>query len=86
MDYDYDKLTEIAQNVIVAIREDLFNMEKDEIIREYEYVDNYERIEEAMQVTMDNVYDQAMVFHIILLLGRLEQNDVTSNILCCYVL
>merc|ERR1712110_1223858 len=69
VDYDYDKSTEIAQNVIVGIGEDLLNMEKDEIVREYQYVDNYDRIEEAMQVTMDNVYDQAIVFHIILLLG-----------------
>merc|ERR1719510_316576 len=68
VDYDYDKSTEISQNVIVG-REDLLNMEKDDIVGEYEYVDNFERIEEAMQVTMDNVYDQAMVFHIILLLG-----------------
>ena len=75
VDYDYDKSTEISQNVIVG-REDLLNLEKDDIVGEYEYVDNFERIEEAMQVTMDNVYDQAMVFHIILLLGRLEQNDV----------
>lgn len=49
-------------------------MEKDEIVRDadvrdYQYVDNYDRIEEAMQVTMDNEYDQAIVFHIILLLG-----------------
>ena len=49
-------------------------MDKDGIVREYEYVDvdNYERIEESMQVTMEDVYDQTMVFHIILLLGRLE--------------
>merc|ERR1711981_1015661 len=72
VDYDYDKSTEISQNVIVGLGEDLedlFNMENDEIVREYQYVDNYDRIEEALQVTMDNVYDQARIFHIILLLG-----------------
>ena len=63
-------------------------MDKDGIVREYEYVDvdNYERIEESMQVTMEDVYDQTMVFHIILLLGRLEHIDVTSNVLCCFFL
>merc|ERR1719400_414903 len=69
VDYDYDKSTEISSNVIVGLGEDLLNMEKDDIVREYQYVDNYDRIEEALQVTMDNVYDQAMIFHIILLLG-----------------
>merc|ERR1711990_990242 len=64
---DYDKSTEISENVIVG--EVLLNMENDDIVRDYHYVDNYERIEEALQVTMDNVYDQAMIFHIILLLG-----------------
>jgi len=67
VDYDYDKSTEISQNIIVGLEEDLFNMENDDIVRDY--VDNYDRIEEALQVTMDNVYDQAMIFHIILLLG-----------------
>merc|ERR1711953_1486365 len=69
VDYDYDKSTEISQNVIVGIREDLLDMENKDIDREYQYVEEYDRIEEAMQVTMDNVHDQAMVFHIILLLG-----------------
>merc|ERR1711953_1464310 len=68
-DDDYDKSTEISQNVIVGIREDLLDMENEDIDREYQYVEDYDRIEEAMQVTMDNVHDQAMVFHIILLLG-----------------
>ena len=70
VDYDYDKSTEISQNVIVGIREDLLDMENEDIDREYQYVEEYDRIEEAMQVTMDNVHDQAMVFHIILLLGK----------------
>ena len=76
VDYDYDKSTEISQNIIVGLEEDWFNMENDNIVRDYE--DNYDRIEEALQVTMDNVYDQAMIFHIILLLGKLEQNLVSS--------
>merc|ERR1719400_185763 len=69
VDYDYDKSTEISSNVIVGLGEDLLDLEIAEIDREYQYVDNYDRIEEALQVTMDNVYDQAMIFHIILLLG-----------------
>jgi len=69
VDYDYDKSTEISQNIIVGLGEDLLNMEEDDIVRDYQYEDNYDRIEEALQVTMDNVYDQAMIFHIILLLG-----------------
>ena len=76
VDYDYDKSTEISENVIVG--EVLLNMENDDIVRDYHYVDNYERIEEALEVTMDNVYDQAMIFHIILLLGGLEQKLILS--------
>ena len=78
VDYDYDKSTEISPNIIVGLEEDLFSMEADDIVRDYHYVDNYDRIEEALQVTMDNVYDQAMIFHIILLLGKLEDNLVSS--------
>ena len=83
VDYDYDKSTEISQNIIVGLGEDLLNMEEDEIVRDYQYEDNYDRIDEALQVTMDNVYDQAMIFHIILLLGKLEQNVIQYSLLSC---
>jgi len=64
--YDYDKSSEISET-IVGNDDDL---NEDFLVKEYQD-DEYENLEEAkmIQVTMDDLYDQSMIFHIILLLG-----------------
>jgi len=66
-DYDYAESSEISETIVET--DEILNL-KEDMVHEYQDVD-YESLEEAkiIQVTMDDLYDQSMIFHIILLLG-----------------
>ena len=65
--YDYDESSEISETIVG--NDGFLDIKEEVLLGEYQDVDYLEEEAKMMKVTMDDLYDQSMIFHIILLLG-----------------
>jgi len=65
--YDYDESSEISETIVG--NDGFLDIKEEILLGEYQDVDYLEEEAKMMKVTMDDLYDQSMIFHIILLLG-----------------
>ena len=65
--YDYDESSEISETIVG--NDSFLDIKEEILLGEYQDVDYLEEEAKMMKVTMDDLYDQSMIFHIILLLG-----------------
>ena len=86
--YDYDESSEILETIVGA--DGSLNMKEED----YHYVDSASLEEESkmIQISLDDLHDQSMIFHIILLLGKVTfpiydkiRNLFSGIVLICVV-
>merc|ERR1719242_1261642 len=65
--YDYDESSEISETIVG--NDGFLDIKEEILLGEYQDVDYLEEEAKMMKVTMDDLYDESMIFHIILLLG-----------------
>merc|ERR1711936_166640 len=68
--YDYDESSEISETIVG--NDGFLDIKEEILLGEYQDVEDVDYLEEEakmMKVTMDDLYNQSMIFHIILLLG-----------------
>jgi len=73
--YDYDESSEILKTIVGA--DGFLNMKEED----YHYVDSASLEEESkmIQISLDDLQDQSMIFHIILLLGKVTSQDMITS-------